>query len=107
MVQRILLIGATGLLGETVARGLGDAGFRVRVMSRNASRARAKFPEPFEVIEGDALKRADVEKALTGCDAVHISIDHDQEDECVSHVVETAKAQSLKRMTYCFRHHRL
>lgn len=81
MVQRILLIGATGLLGEPVARGLEDAGFSVRVMSRNISRARAKFSEPFEIVEGDALMRADVEEVLTGCDAVHISIDHDREDE--------------------------
>jgi uncharacterized protein YbjT (DUF2867 family) len=100
MAQRVLLIGATGLLGEPVTRGLADAGFSVRVMSRNVSRARAKFPQPFDVIEGDALKCADVEEALTGCDAVHISIDHDQEDECVTHVVTAAKAQRLKRITY-------
>jgi uncharacterized protein YbjT (DUF2867 family) len=100
MAQRVLVIGATGLLGKPVARGLADAGFIVRVMSRNVSRARAKFPQPFEVFEGDALKRADVERALTGCDAVHISIDHDREDDCVTHVVEAAKAHRLKRITY-------
>ncbi len=100
MAQRILVIGATGLLGEPVACGLRDAGFGVRVMSRNASRARAKFPEPFEAVEGDALMRADVAEALTGCGAVHLSIDHDQEDRCIAHVVEAAQAQGLKRITY-------
>ena len=81
MAPRVLVAGATGLLGEPVARGLKDAGFSVRVMSRNVSCARANFSQAFEVIEGDALKRADVERALAGCDAVHISIDHDQEVE--------------------------
>lgn len=100
MAQRVLVIGATGLLGEPVARGLGDAGFTVRVMSRNAGRARAKFPQPFEVFEGDALERGGIEQALTGCDAVHISIDHEREDECVTHVVEAARAHGIERITY-------
>lgn len=52
MIQRILVIGATGLLGEPVARCLQDAGFSVRVLARQANRARLKFPEPFEVVEG-------------------------------------------------------
>ena len=100
MIQRILLIGATGLLGEPVARGFQRAGFSVRVMSRNVVLARTRFPEPFEVVEGDALKRVDVEKALSGCDAAHISIDSDREDECVGQLVEAAKVQKLKRITY-------
>jgi uncharacterized protein YbjT (DUF2867 family) len=100
MTRRILVIGATGLLGEAAARALQDAGFGVRVMSRRAGRARPKFPEPFEVVEGDARNRADVDRALAGCDAVHVSIDHDQEDECVTHVVEGAQAQGLTRITY-------
>jgi uncharacterized protein YbjT (DUF2867 family) len=100
MAQRVLVIGATGLLGEPVARGFADAGFSVRVMSRNAGRARTKFPQPFEVFEGNGLKRTDAERALNGCDAVHISIDHEHEDECVTHVVEAGKAQKLKRITY-------
>lgn len=100
MAQRVLVIGATGLLGEPVARGLQAAGFGVRVMSRDAGRARAKFPEPFEVVAGDALKVADVEKALTGCDAVHVSIDHDREEECTAQVVEAARVQGLQRITY-------
>src|SRR5262249_33432576 len=93
-------IGATGVLGEPAARCLQDAGFSVRVMSRRASRARLRFPEPFELVEGDARNRADVDRALPGCDAVHISIDHDQEDECVTQVVEAARAQGLQRITY-------
>jgi uncharacterized protein YbjT (DUF2867 family) len=100
VIQRILVIGATGVLGEPVAQSLQDAGFRVRVMSRHVSRAREKFPEPFEIVEGDALNRADVERALAGCDAVHISIEHDQEDECTTQVVGAAKARGLQFITY-------
>ncbi len=100
MSRPILVLGATGLLGEPVAHQLRDAGFIVRVMSRSGQSARLRFPEPFEVVKGDALDPADVERALTGCDAVHISIDHDLEDECIAHVVEAARAQKLSRITY-------
>ena len=98
MPKRILVIGATGLLGGPVARDLLERGFDVRVMSRGADRAR--FPEPFELAAGDALEVADVERALAGCDAVHISIDHDREDECVAQVLEAAGARGLERLTY-------
>ena len=48
MLQRILVVGATGLLGEPVANSLREARFTVRVMSRDARRARAKFAEPLD-----------------------------------------------------------
>lgn len=100
MTPRILVIGATGLLGEAVARCLQPAGFTPRLMSRRAGGAGLSFPQPVETVQGDALNRADVEQALAGCDGVHISIDHDREDECVARVVEVARAQGLKRITY-------
>jgi uncharacterized protein YbjT (DUF2867 family) len=100
MRQQILVIGATGLLGEPVAHGLREAGFGVRVMSRGVDRARERFPEPFEVVAGDALKVPDVEQALTGCAGVHVSIDHEQEEECVAQVLEAARPLGLRRITY-------
>lgn len=100
MAQTVLVVGATGLLGRPVAHHLRNAGFGVRVMSRRASQARAEFPEPFELVEGDALSRADVAKALAGCGGVHVSVDHDREDECVAQVVEAARAARLERITY-------
>lgn len=100
MTQRVLVIGATGLLGEPVARGLMGAGVAVRVMSREASRLRAKFCEGFEVAVGDAMNRTDLDRALQGCDAVHLSIDHEREAECVDLAVEVAKAQGFRRLSY-------
>ncbi len=99
-MQRILVLGATGLLGEPVARHLLDAGYRVRVMSRRAARARERFPAPFEVVAGDAQVTADLEQALEACEGVHISIDHDREDECVARVVEAAGARGVERISY-------
>lgn len=100
MPQRVLVIGASGLLGAPVARGLREAGFDVRVMSRDAHRARARFPEPFDVVEGDALEAADVDRAITGCDAVHVSVDHEREDICVGNAITAARVQGIRRISY-------
>jgi uncharacterized protein YbjT (DUF2867 family) len=96
----VLVIGATGLLGEPVARGLLAAGFGVRVMSRDAARARNTFSAPFEIAEGDALRRADVERALAGCGAVHISVDHAREGDAVACIIDAGRATGLERVTY-------
>lgn len=100
MARRALVIGGTGLLGEPVARGLQDAGFVVRIMTRDASRARVTFAPPFEIAEGDAQQRAALESALGGCKAVHLSIDHEREDECVARVVEVGRGLGLERIAY-------
>jgi uncharacterized protein YbjT (DUF2867 family) len=99
-IRRALVIGGTGLLGAAVARGLHEAGVQVRVMSRRASRARAELPEPIELVEGDALDPEDVERGLSGCDAVHLSVDHDREDDCVTRVLEATRSHPVDRITY-------
>jgi len=100
MIRRVLVVGASGLLGGPVAHDLQQAGFGVRVMSRRPGRLYPRFPEPFELVEGDALDRDDVRKALAGCDAVHLSIDHEREDECVRNVVDEARSAGIRRVTY-------
>lgn len=41
--KQILVIGGTGAVGAPIVRRLDQAGWNVRVTSRNASQARAKF----------------------------------------------------------------
>ena len=97
---RVLVVGGTGLLGGAVARGLQAAGFGVRVMSRHAAWAGAGFAAPVEVVTGDALRPADVARALEGCDAIHISIDHEREAEAVACVVAAGRVVGVGRVTY-------
>jgi uncharacterized protein YbjT (DUF2867 family) len=100
MDPRILVIGATGLLGRPVAVRLQQAGFAVRVMSRNIAESRDTFPSSIDMAEGDAGSADDVQTALAGCTAVHISIHNDREDECVEQIVEAAAQRRLDRITY-------
>ncbi len=103
MAQTILVVGATGRLGEPVARRLAGDGYSVRVFSRNEESTRKKFPHGFEVIRGDVLDVPSLERAMAGCTGVHISIDGrgdwDVERNGTKNVAATAARQGVRRIT--------
>ena len=72
MIQTILVLGATGMLGEPVARQLKASGYQVRLLSRSAEKARARFGDGYEIAAGDVEDIASLEAALDGCQAAHI-----------------------------------
>jgi uncharacterized protein YbjT (DUF2867 family) len=74
VAETILVAGATGLIGEPVARQLHDDGFHVRVLVRDAQRARARLGPDVEYVEGDVEDAAAVERAIAGCTGVHVSL---------------------------------
>jgi hypothetical protein len=53
MSMKVLITGATGLIGKEVGKALVRAGFEVFALSRNAARAELELPYPAQVIEGD------------------------------------------------------
>jgi len=65
--MRVLLIGATGLLGRNVLNVLVRRGFDVVCLLRNPERL---HNEDVTAIGGDILSLSDLEHAATGCDAV-------------------------------------
>ena len=63
MNKRILIIGATGLLGEPVARRLKKKGFSVHIMARDIQKARDQFGDDYEIVGGDVF---DISSILEG-----------------------------------------
>ena len=55
MSSRVLVLGATGTLGNPVARHLVERGHEVRVLARHAEQARCMFGPAVEVVEGDMV----------------------------------------------------
>ncbi len=100
MQKTILVIGATGMLGEPVARHLQKDGFRVRVMVRDSQKARKIFDESFEAVVGDVKDTHSLEKALDGCSGVHINLSGEIEQLGVENVVSVASRKGLERITY-------
>jgi len=67
-VGKVLVAGATGMLGREVVRGLRERGVEVRALSRDAGRAAALGLSDVRV--GDARKRAQLAGVCEGVDAV-------------------------------------
>lgn len=101
--MRVLILGATGTLGQPVAQSLFQGGHTVRILARSAQKAQSMFGANVEVAEGDSTNRVDLERALKGCEAVHLSLPTESELIAVEHVVglaEAGGADNLRRITY-------
>ena len=69
--ERVLITGATGMVGSLLARRALEAGYRVRGLVRSADKAAAEFPGlDVEFAEGDLAEPASVNPALADVDIV-------------------------------------
>lgn len=66
----VLVTGATGFIGRSVAEELLKKGARVRAMARNISKARGLESAGAAVIIGDMTDPSSLKKAVQGCQAV-------------------------------------
>lgn len=53
MSKRVLVLGATGMLGKPATRQLRQDDFQVRLLARDVEKARGLFYESFEIVQGD------------------------------------------------------
>lgn len=108
MTQTILVVGATGMLGEPVARQLHNDGYSVRVLARSPEKARTKLGDSFEFVPGDVGDPPSLEKALEACFGVHINLrggpkaeDFDRvEHRGTANVARAAAKRGVQRLTY-------
>jgi len=69
--MKYLITGATGAIGSAIVRQLAAEGKEVRVFVRDAEKFHRLLPDvPAEVLTGDALNPADVQRAVAGADTV-------------------------------------
>ena len=68
---RALLTGATGLLGNAIARALVAEGRSVRALVRSPERAKGVVPPECEVVRGDVTSPPSLGEAIAGCDVVY------------------------------------
>lgn len=105
-IQRIAVIGATGMLGQPVTHALIDAGFEVTVVSRSPDRAQARFPGT-PTVAADVFDPASLQRALDGQDAVYLNLsiapteratDPHTETDGLRNVIAAAQAHELQRI---------
>src|SRR3954449_2025477 len=68
--MRTLVTGATGKVGNAVARQLAARGDEVRVLVRDPARAAPLLPEGVEPVRGDVTDPASLVPAVEGCEVV-------------------------------------
>lgn len=73
-MKRILVAGATGYLGNFVAREFKSQGYFVRALARSPQKLRDIDPRPDEIVQGEVTHPETLEHACDGIDAVFSSI---------------------------------
>ena len=104
---RILVIGATGLIGAPVARRLLADGHQVRLLVRDTGRASQRLGDGFEYLEGSVTDTEAVDRAVAGMNGVHVSlgVEDPVQLEPVEHrgtatVAAAAAQHGLERISY-------
>jgi len=92
--MKVLVIGASGLLAKPVIRHMDKAGFQLRLFSRSVNQS--MFDKEFEMVQGDVFNLNDLNKAMTGCDAVHISLSTANEALAAKIVTDSALQKGIK-----------
>jgi uncharacterized protein YbjT (DUF2867 family) len=100
MSKKILILGATGLLGNPVAQQLKADGFQVRILARDVQKAQGMFTDGFEVVPGDVSDLPSLEKAMEDCYGVHISVGGSVDRISAENVVALAPNLGVERITY-------
>lgn len=69
-----MIVGATGMLGEPVARRLLADGWRVRCLVRNVPAASAQLGDGFEYVQGDVTRPDTLDAAFDQCAYLHLNL---------------------------------
>jgi uncharacterized protein YbjT (DUF2867 family) len=100
MPKMILVLGATGLLGEPVARQLNADGFLVRALARDVAKASQRLDGKTEIIQGDVTDIPSLKQAMQGCYGVHISVGGPFDQVSAENVSSLAPESGVKHITY-------
>ena len=110
--MKILLTGASGLLGANIAHELHQRGHTIRVLARPGSNLQTISTLPYELASGDVTDIDSVRKATKGCDAVihaaavtgpsptHFSFYEPVNLQGTINMVEAAREYEVQRFIY-------
>ena len=100
MPKKILVLGATGTLGQPTTRRLKQDGFQVRIMVRDVDKAHSLFDQSVEILQGDVTEQSNLEKAIQGCAGVHVSVGGPVDQVSAENVAELAPMLGVEHVTY-------
>ncbi|MEO7965743.1 MAG: NAD-dependent epimerase/dehydratase family protein [Gemmatimonadaceae bacterium] len=111
-MERVLVTGGTGFTGSHLVRTLLQGGDQVRVLTRNAARAREKLSAAVEILEGDVTDRDAVARSVRGRDVIyHLAAAfrepgipdsryHEVHVDGTRNLLEAARAEGVRRFVH-------
>jgi hypothetical protein len=108
-MNKIAIIGATGMLGQPVTNAFIRAGFEVTVFARNKDKARRTFGESIRVVEGALEDPEKIKALLDGQDGLYLNLSVEQksaeaefqpEREGLDHILTIVKQTGIRRIGY-------
>ncbi len=100
MQKTILVIGATGTLGRPTCYALNDAGYHVRIITRDPQKANTICDGAGDIHVGNPVELDCLGPALEGCYGVHISLPTEVEQQVAENVAFSASRHGVKRISY-------
>lgn len=106
--RRILITGATGYIGGQLCSLLEERGERLRCMARRPEYLRPRIAAATEIVEGDVLDPATLERALSGIDTAYYLVhsmgsseSFEEQDRCGAvNFGRAARACNVRRIVY-------
>jgi uncharacterized protein YbjT (DUF2867 family) len=95
--MKVLIIGATGMLAKPVIENLDKKGHSLRLFSRSIEAS--MYDNKHETLQGDVMNPDDVQNAVHGCDAIHITLSRTDEAKATKIIVNAAKENNIKLIT--------
>lgn len=108
-MKKIAIIGATGMLGQPVAKELINAGFDVTLLVRNTEKATQIFGPNVRMIKGDLNDVNSIKLLLDGQDGLYLNLsvaqtsakdDFQTERDGMDHILEAVRHSTVKRIGY-------
>jgi len=108
--RNIIVFGGTGFYGRKIVEKLIQKNLPVKVVTRNASKARYMFGNSVELFEGDITNKDTIVKSLQNIDviiialsAVHLKLIRKMKEierDAVLNILDEAKNQNISRIIY-------
>jgi uncharacterized protein YbjT (DUF2867 family) len=107
-MNKLLFIGASGMLGKPVANELIKAGFDITLLARDEQKMKQLFPS-VKIVKGDIMDKSTLAKALAGQNIVYMNLsvaqsskknDTQPEREGLKNVIDASKEAGIKRIAY-------
>ena len=106
--MHVAIIGATGMLGQPVTHEFIRAGFSIRIVARDAAKARLAFPTA-DVVVGDLRDVQSLTNALRGVDVVYLNLSIKQNEKKtdfhteaggLTNLLQAAQTAGVRRIGY-------